>query len=146
MGQQGLPNSCWVQAQAREVEMWWMGVQERSWGRRDESRDGHAGLPTHCACDRAKRGLPWVWGRVGVFDPEFGFGLEADSGSESESGLEPEPGQIRMGGMTLGILEHLESLAGRGQSSRAVLTNRKQARRRWRRWRRLRKNYMLLIS
>jgi len=119
-----------------------MEAPERSWEMRDESRGDHAGRPTRCACDRAKRGLQWVWGRVGVFDPDFGFALEADSGSESESEPRPgpgEPGQIRMEGETVGVLEHLESLVSQGQSSRVVLKNRKQARQRWRRWRRLRK-------
>ena len=118
-----------------------MEALERSWGRRDESRGDRVGRPTRCACDRAKRGLQWVWGRVGVFDPDFGFGLEADSGSESESecGPGPEPGQIRMEGETVGVLEHLESLVSQDQSSRVVLKNRKQARQRWQRWRRLRK-------
>ncbi len=112
-----------------------MGTHERAWERRDESRGDHGGRPTRCACDRAKRGLQWVWGRVGVFDPDFGFGPEVDSGSESES----EPGQLGMEGGTVGNLEHLEGLVGQVRSSRAVLRNRKQARQRWRRWRRLTK-------
>ena len=76
-----------------------------------------------------------MWGRVGVFDPDFGFGPEVDSGSVSES----EPGQIRMEGGPVGILEHLEGLVGQVRNSRAVLRNRKQARQRWRPWRRLTK-------
>ena len=79
-----------------------MGAQERAWERRGESRGDHGGQPTRCACGRVKRGPQWVWGTVGVFDPDPGFGLGVDSGSEFES----EPGRIQMVVGTVGIPEH----------------------------------------
>lgn len=68
--------------------------------RRDESRGDHASRPTRYACDREKRGLQWVWGRVGGFDLGSGFGLELDSGSGSVPGPGSGfgSGQIRVKG------------------------------------------------
>lgn len=79
-----------------------------------------------------------MWGRVGVSDPDFGFGpeVEVDCGSESESS---GPGRTRMEGGTVGIPEHWKGPVGQDQNSGVVPRNRKQARQRWRRWRRLTK-------
>jgi hypothetical protein len=102
-----------------------MGKQEKSWEKRAGSRGGHVDLPMHCARDREKRGLPWVWGRVGGFDPGFGLGLYSGSG----------PGQIWVElGAVEGAVESLEHLGGaveRGQSLRGAQKNRKQANGQW---------------
>jgi hypothetical protein len=58
----------------------------------DESRGDHASQSTRCACDREKRGLQWVWGRVGGF--EFGSGFDLGLETGSGFGSDPAPVQI----------------------------------------------------